>query len=107
MIGEMTVQRRDAGPGIDKQQGDVSFGNRHVRLPAHARLHGIAALVLETSGIDHLEFHAQQAGAAFPAVAGHAGKVVDDGQALAHQTVEQGGLPHIGAPDDGHGKRHE
>jgi len=49
----------------------------------------------------------ERVGAAMPfglhtdAVAGDAGLVVDDGNAFAHDAVEQGGLPDIGAADDG------
>src|SRR5919106_2150473 len=35
------------------------------------------------------------------AVACHAGEVLDDGLAAAEDAVEQRGLAHIGAPDDG------
>ena len=41
------------------------------------------------------------------AVAGHPRLVIDDGQLLSGQTVEQRGLAHIWATDDRDFKRHE
>ena len=67
----------------------------------------LCILVLETGSIDHPEVEAEQLRLAFAPVAGDAGTVIDEREALAHEPVEQGGLADIGAAHDGDGrKRH-
>ena len=100
------VERRDALARIDDEQdhgrrldGETHLLFRRLRDPRRrvtagqpeaARIEQRVAAVLDL-GIDD--------------VAGHAGHVVNDGDALAHQPVEQAAFPHIGATDDGDSAR--
>ena len=60
-------------------------------------------MVLVARGIDHAEFEAEQMRVAFAAISRHAGLVVDQGELLADEPVEQCRLADIGAADDGDG----
>ena len=57
--------------------------------------------MLQAAGVDHGEGAAVPFADAVDAVAGRAGKVLDDRDALADQPVEEGGLADIGAANDG------
>ena len=63
--------------------------------------------ILEAGGVDHGEGEIADLRFAPPAVAGDARRVVDDGQALADQAVEQGRFADIGPADDGDGEGHD
>jgi hypothetical protein len=105
--GEMLVERRHAGAAVDHQQRDVGFLDRGLGLLAHPGFQAVVERVLEPGGVDHREIEIAEMRLADPAVAGDAGLIVDDRQLLADQAVEQGGLAHIGASDDGDGEGHD
>lgn len=56
---------------------------------------------------DDGEFHAVPVDLAVLAVTSGTGRGVDDGRAAAGQSVEKGGLAHVGASDDGDEMAHE
>ena len=62
--------------------------------------------ILEAGRVEQPEAHAGEAGLAFAPVAGDAGLRLDDGEPLADQAVEQGGLADVRAADDGDGGDH-
>ena len=93
---------------IDQEQGGVGLAHRGFGLLAHSARQGLRILVLETGGVDHAEVEAEQLRFALAAVAGDAGPVVDQRQALADEPVEQRRFPDVGPADDrdsgqGHG----
>ncbi len=103
-VGEMAIHGGYPGARVHHQQCHVGIGHGDVGLDAHAGLHRGARGFFQTGGVDNGEFQAQKIGVARATVAGYPGLVVNDGKALAHQPVEQGGLADIGASDDGDGK---
>ena len=105
-VGEVGVERRDPGAGVDQHQQHVGLVDGACGLDLHAAGQRLPALVLEPRGVDRLEGKAQEAPLALAAVAGHAGRRVHQGLAAADEAVEKGRLADIGPPDDGDGERH-
>ena len=71
---------------------------------AHPAGQGVRILVLEPGGVDHPEVEPEQVRLALAPVARHAGPVVDQREALADETVEQGRFADVGTADDGDGR---
>ena len=106
-IGHLVVERRDAGGGIHHEQDEVRLLDRHPCLVLHPLLDVAPRLELQAAGVDHGEAPAVPLADAVDAVAGGAGDVLDDRDALPDQPVEEGRLADVGAADDGdHGKGH-
>ena len=106
------VQRRrddlvaggDAGAGVDHEQQRIGFGDGGQGLAGHARAQGVGRGFLEAGGVDQAERHAVEHRFGHAAVAGHAGRVMDDGDPPPGEAVEQAGLADIGPADDGDGE---
>ena len=106
-LRQLLVHGRDAVLPIhdEKQQvaggeGDLDLG---MDLVGEARIH-IAA---DAAGVDDLKRCLAELALRRDAVARHAGHVVDDGDFPPGEAVEECGLAHIGASDDGDGARHD
>ena len=97
---------RSAGAGIHQEQYRVRLPDRRRRLRLHPRRQAVALGVFETGGVDHLERQIAELAFAFAPVARHAGLIVDQRGAAAHQAIEQRRLTNIGTADDGDGERH-
>ena len=52
-LGEMLVERRDAGARIEQQQRDVGLADRLLGLLAHAGFERFVEHVFEAGGVDH------------------------------------------------------
>ena len=102
-IGEMLVERGDAGARVEDQQRHIGIADRHIGLFAHPARQGGSVGILESGGIDSGEDQVVQVRLALAAVAGDAGRIVDDRQLAADQPVEQRRLADIGTPDNGDG----
>ena len=104
-LGEMAVERRQAGAGIDDEQADVGRADRGLGLRAHAAGERIRRGLVEAGGVDGGEFEPADAGLALAPVAGDARQVVDQRQPLADEPVEQRRLADIRPTDDGDAER--
>ena len=93
--GDFFVKRRETGTTIDHEYRQLRSRNRHFRLLAHPSGQALGVLVLITGRIDDVELETQQIGSALPPVARNPGRVVDQRQLLANQTVEQRGFADI------------
>ena len=104
--GEDLVARGDALAGVDQEQHHVRFLDGQFGLGAHARFQAVVVDVLEAGRVDQDQVEVAQAAAGEAAVAGDAGPVVDDGELLAGQPVEQRGLADVRPADDGEFEGH-
>src|SRR5690606_17107823 len=77
------------------------LGDGHLGLAAHARFEAVVVGVLIAGGIDQREGQIADPPHALAPVAGDAGRVVDDGELLAHQPVEQRGFADVWPSNDG------
>ena len=105
-FGKDPVGGRQPGAGVDDEEADVGHVHRAFGQLAHPALQAFVGGLFQTGGVDHGEAQIAQPGLALAQVAGHAGLVVDQRQPLADEPVEQGGLAHVGASDDGEGQGH-
>ena len=105
-VGQLAVQRGDALARVHEEQRDVRRADRALGQRAHPARQAVVGLLLEACGVDDGEAQVAQAPLALAQVAGDAGAVVHQRQPLADEAVEQGGLAHVGPPDDGEGEAH-
>jgi hypothetical protein len=106
MIGKKSVEWSHTGPGIDQKQDDIGFPNGPFRLLAHPPFDRIVGGVFKSCRIDQGEDHVGDPTLAFTTVTGHPRPIVNNRQTATDQPIEQGGLAHIGAPDDGYLETH-
>ncbi len=99
---EILVGRGDAAARVHDEQADVGLVQSLHRLPAQPAGEALRCTGLQTRRVDHPELVLPQPADALDPVARDAGRVVDDGLASAHQSVEQGRFADIGAAEDRH-----
>ena len=100
---DLLVERGQAFARIDQEQSRVGVAHRGLGLLAHSAGKRLRVLVLEARGVDHPELESEQVRLALAPVAGDAGAVVDQRQALADEPVEQRRFADVGPADDGDG----
>ena len=100
-VGEDAVQRGHALARVHHEQDQFGVFQRGLGLLAHPSLEAFVGDVLVAGGVDQRQVHVANHAVRIAAVAGHAGAIIDQRQALADKAVEQGRLAHIGAADDG------
>src|SRR2546430_628558 len=86
---------------VDDEHDDVGLVDRRLGLPADAGL-DLARAVVEAAGVDEGELTSAPFDRRIEAVLGGAGLVLDDGDTVTDQAIEQGGLADVGPSDDGH-----
>ena len=97
----------DAGAAIDHKQDDGGFLGGGERLVADGRGKDVIALErLDTARVDDGELAAVPIGRVIRAVARDAAGLVDDGVRGLGQAVNERGLAHVGASDDGDDRFH-
>ncbi len=106
-LGDHLVAGGDPGAGIHHEQDRLGLGNGGQTLLGHAAGNGAGRGVFKAGGIDHPQRQAVEHRFADAAIARHPGRVMHDGDAPPDQPVENAGLAHIGAPDDGKRERHD
>src|SRR5256886_5511685 len=85
---------------VDDEHDDVGLVDRRLGLPADAGL-DLARAVVEAAGVDEGELTSAPFDRRIDAVLGGAGLVLDDGDTVTDQAIEQGGLADVGPSDDG------
>ena len=103
-VGHLFV--RGGHPRADVHHKDDAVGgvDGDLGLLAHMGQDALGGLGLDAAGVHQQQLAALPLAGGEDAVAGDAGGVLDDGQPLAAQFIEQGGLAHIGPAhhcDDG------
>jgi hypothetical protein len=87
-IRERLVDRRRTRPGVNQKEHRIGGGERGLGLRLHAAGEAVGRGGLQAGGINHREVEIAEPRRAFAAVAGDAGQVIDQRQALADQPVE-------------------
>ncbi len=105
-LGEGAVRRRQPGAGVDHEQQDIGFGDGGLGLGPHAALEALGLGLFKAGRVDDAEFEMAEPAVALAAVAGDAGAVVDQRQALADEAVEERRLADIRTADNGDGEGH-
>ena len=97
----------DAGAAVDHKQDDGGFLGGGEGLVADGRGKDVVALErLDTARVDDGELAAVPIGRVIRAVASNAAGLVDDGVRGLGQAVNERGLAHVGASDDGDDRFH-
>ena len=105
--GDRLVLLGDAGAAIDHKQDDGGFLGGGERLVADGRGKDVVALErLDAARVDDGELAAVPIGRVIRAVARDAARLVDDGVRGLGQAVNERGLAHVGASDDGDDRFH-
>ncbi len=99
-IGEMPIERRDAGPRVDEEQRQICGGQGARRLLLHPGREAALFGLFETGGIDDAKPQIGKRRLALAAVARDAGHVIHQRDALPDQAVEQCRFADIGPADD-------
>ena len=102
----MLVERGDAGSRVDDEEHDIGIGDGTIGLPPHARGQAVVHHLLEPGRVDDAEIEIGEPRLPFAPVARHPRRVVDQGEPLPDQPVEQRRLADIGPTDDGGGEGH-
>ena len=103
LAGEVLVVGVDAVHGVGEEEHDVGLGEGDVGLDADLLGEGVALVEDDAAGVDDLVPLAVPLGGGVEAVAGDAGLVLDDGEALLDDAVEEGALADVRSADDHHG----
>ena len=104
-IGEHLVGADQSCPRVDEKHYDIGLLYGRLGLLPHAcGKPGIAGF--EPRGVDQRHVVSTERRLGLAPVAGQAGLIVDQRQALAGQSVEHSGLADIRASDDGDGEGH-
>lgn len=101
-FGEAGVERRHTLTAINKKDAQIGVLHGAFGLGAHAHLDA-GGRVLIPGRVDQAQIQIAQTATRLAPVAGNARTVINNGQRLAGKPVEQGGLAHIGAADNGQG----
>ena len=105
--GDRLVLLGDAGAAVDHKQDDGGFLGGGERLVADGRGKDVVALErLDAARVDDGELPAVPIGGVIRAVARDAAGLVDDGVRGLGQAVNERGLAHVGASDDGDDRFH-
>ena len=96
------VGRGEPRHRVEHADDDVGLGDRQLDLAGDALLHRIVALGVEAAGVDQRVTAAAEPRVGVVAVTRDARLVVDDGELLPHETVEEGALPDVGSAHHGH-----
>ena len=100
--GDLRVRRRQSDGHVHDHDDHVGRLNGDLRLTAHKLEHVVVGARLNAAGIDQQEAPAAPLAVAVDAVAGHAGRILDDGHAASGQFVEKHRLADIRPADDGY-----
>ena len=100
-LGNLAVQRRDAVAGIDDKEDHRGRVDGRLDLLLDVLGQVVDVLDAHAAGIDQLDEALAELSKERDAIAGHAGRRIDDGQPLAGEPVEKARLAHIGPAHDG------
>ncbi len=104
-FGEGLVGADDAGPRVDEEEDEVRLVDGRYSLLAHAGCETVLA-GFEPGSIDEPHHAAADARLCLAPVASEPRLVVDKGEPLAREPVEQRGFADIRPSDDGDGEQH-
>ena len=91
---------------VDHEHDRVRIDDGGLGLRAHARFERGVGEIFETGGVDQREIEVAQPAGGFAPIARDARRVVDDGELLAREAIEQRRFADIRPPDDRELDRH-
>ena len=100
-VGGLDVRGRQAGDRVDHQDDQIGLVDCQSRLLLDLLLDGVAGMDLQAAGVDDDEAPAVPLGVAVHAVACGACAILDDGGAVADDSVEKGALADVRTADNG------
>jgi hypothetical protein len=103
---EVPIERGQAGLGVDHHQREIGFGQRRFGLLPQPSLDAVLGAFGQTGGVDRPERDRTDPASALDAVAGDAGRRIDQRLAPPDQTVEQGRFADVRPTDDRDRERH-
>ena len=99
-IGHQLVEVGDAGRNLHQKEDHVGLVDGQQYLTADFVFENILRIDGVAAGVDHRKFLSVPVRFAVVAVAGGAGRRIDDGLPLAHQTVEEGAFADVRTAHD-------
>ncbi len=102
LVDNGAVERIEAALAVEEEHDRIRFRHRLAALRLHAALQVVRAFRFHAAGVDEQIFPPRPFGFGIIAVAGDSRYVVDDGFALADQTIEQSRFADVRPPDDRH-----
>ena len=99
--GDLPVGIHETDLAVDDKEDDLRLFDGQLGLTAHEFKHAVVGVGLEAARVDNMEDMVVPGAVAILAVAGHAGHVLNDGEAGAGEPVEEPRLAHVGPADDG------
>ena len=98
--GQLAIQRCEAGAAVDNKEEQIGTRDRDLR--GHMGRLGKIRIrcIADTTRIDDLEGRGARLADSGETIAGHSRLIMDNRNPPSHETVEEGGFPHIGATDN-------
>ena len=107
LVCDLVVGRGQLFAPVDEQNDDLRRFDGDVCLAQDLAPHGILRAQFDAARVDDGEFFAAPLGVGIQPVARDARAVLGDGEPPPDDLIEEGALPHIGAPHDGDEWIHE
>ena len=106
-VGHVVLDRQDAAQRVDDEEDHIGLCDRGLGLATHRRLDLPGLWIIKAAGVDERELAPAPVRGRVDAIAGRARDVFDDRDALADESIEQGGLSDVWTSDDrDHGPGH-
>ena len=105
-LRKMPVRGCDTGAGINDKQDRIRISNRRFCLQPHPASQRCRIGLFKACGVDDRKIEITQMGVPFATITCHARLVIDQGQFLTNQTVEQSRFANVGTANDGQSKGH-
>ena len=99
--GDFLVVGSHACAPIRKEEDDVAGFDGDFRLTAHLLEHDVVGFGFDTAGIDQGELVVEPFAVRVDAVAGYAGRILDNGDALLGDLVKESRFADVRSADDG------
>ncbi len=102
-VGDDSISGGQSGAGVDHEEADIGIQNRRACLHGHARGQTLRRTFIEAGRVDQAQIQPLNIVLRRRAVARHTRRVIDNGQALAGEPIEQRRFADIGPADNGDG----
>ena len=99
--GHLLVRGGEAGLDVRDEDDDIGVVDGDLGLLPHEGEDLVVGVGLDTAGVHQTELPAGPLALAVDTVAGDAGGILHNGQALSDELIEQHGLAHVGAAHNG------
>ena len=101
-LRHLSVARVRASCRVNKEQNQVGSVNRNARLVLYPNLNRIANSGLHAARVHHTKAHPVPLNDTDQPIAGSTGAILNHRTTLTNETIEEGALPNVRSPDQGH-----